>query len=214
MNQKYSSDKHTGIFLEHSSKDFDKDEFKLLTSFRSRAKYCQERFQRISSGSGRIVYKIDADRALKLAKNPAGVSQNITEITLSQDYVFQGYGISADIYEYCEDGYWLEMEYCQKLNFAKFKNIVGISFKLFQDVVTYSGEQYTGKYHKMEEPEVDWENEFISNMTSYMGDYQIPYGDLTRISSYGESLSGDVVLVDFGLNTNVWKQRYYNESKL
>jgi mRNA-degrading endonuclease RelE of RelBE toxin-antitoxin system len=52
------------------------DEFKALTSFNKRALYCNNNLQRISSGSARIVYKIDNDKVLKLAKNAKGLDQN------------------------------------------------------------------------------------------------------------------------------------------
>ena len=47
---------------------FNMDEFKMLKTFAARIKYCQAKLQRISSGSSRIVYKIDNEKVLKLAK--------------------------------------------------------------------------------------------------------------------------------------------------
>ena len=41
--------------------------FKSLPSFAARVRYCNEKLQRISSGSARIVYKIDDEKVLKLA---------------------------------------------------------------------------------------------------------------------------------------------------
>lgn len=54
---------------------FNMEEFKSISRFASRIKYCETHLQRISSGSGRIVYKIDDEKVLKLAKNPKGVAQ-------------------------------------------------------------------------------------------------------------------------------------------
>lgn len=48
---------------------FDMGHFKTLTKFAERVRYCEENLQRISSGSARIVYKIDNEKVLKLAKN-------------------------------------------------------------------------------------------------------------------------------------------------
>ena len=58
---------------------FNMDEFKMLKTFAARIKYCQARLQRISSGSSRIVYKIDSEKVLKLAKNRKGIAQNEAE---------------------------------------------------------------------------------------------------------------------------------------
>ena len=58
---------------------FNMAEFKMLTTFVERIRYCQTRLQRISSGSARIVYKIDNEKVLKLAKNRKGIAQNEAE---------------------------------------------------------------------------------------------------------------------------------------
>ena len=58
---------------------FNMAEFKTLKTFTARIKYCQARLQRISSGSARIVYKIDNEKVLKLAKSRKGIAQNEAE---------------------------------------------------------------------------------------------------------------------------------------
>ena len=55
---------------------FNIEEFKQLKSFNQRIQYCEQHLQRISSGSSRIVYKIDDEKVLKLAKNKKGLAQN------------------------------------------------------------------------------------------------------------------------------------------
>jgi mRNA-degrading endonuclease RelE of RelBE toxin-antitoxin system len=52
------------------------EEFKKLNSFNARIKYCNQHLTRISSGSSRVVYKIDDEKVLKLAKNKKGLAQN------------------------------------------------------------------------------------------------------------------------------------------
>ena len=59
---------------------WDLNTFKKLNTFKSRIEYCDKYLQKINSGSGRIVYKIDNDKVLKLAKNIKGIAQNSTEI--------------------------------------------------------------------------------------------------------------------------------------
>ena len=58
---------------------FNMAEFKTLTTFAECIRYCQTRLQRISSGSARIVYKIDNEKVLKLAKSRKGIAQNEAE---------------------------------------------------------------------------------------------------------------------------------------
>ena len=90
---------------------FDFNVFKSLTSFNKRMKYCEQHLTRISSGSSRIVYLIDDDKVLKLAKNQKGIAQNNVEISLGNE---RYYTCFADVYDYDNDGLWLEMEFCRK----------------------------------------------------------------------------------------------------
>ena len=71
------------------------EDFKKLNSFNKRIQYCEEKLTRISSGSSRIVYKIDESKVLKLGKNKKGIAQNEAEIDFSNDYMWDG--ITAEI---------------------------------------------------------------------------------------------------------------------
>lgn len=55
---------------------FNFDEFKSLKSFAQRVRYCDEHLQKLGSGSSRIVYVVDNDKVLKLAKNKKGLAVN------------------------------------------------------------------------------------------------------------------------------------------
>ena len=67
---------------------FNMDEFKMLRSFNARINYCQARLKRISSGSSRIVYQIDDELVLKLARNVKGLAQNEAEVTAAHGRVY------------------------------------------------------------------------------------------------------------------------------
>ena len=54
-------------------------EFLNIKSFSGKMKYANERLTRIGSGTGRVVYDIDGEKVLKLAKNPKGIAQNEAE---------------------------------------------------------------------------------------------------------------------------------------
>ena len=82
---------------------FDMEHFKTINSFNDRVQYCEEHLQRISSGSGRIAYKIDEEKVLKLAKNKKGVAQNEAEIEGQDGYVT----IFAKTFEYHPNYLWL-----------------------------------------------------------------------------------------------------------
>jgi hypothetical protein len=90
---------------------FNFDEFRQLRTFAERVKYCEQHLKRLSSGSSRIVYIVDDEKVLKLAKNKKGIAQNEVEIRLGTEPYYTCF---ANVYEYDENALWVEMEYCQK----------------------------------------------------------------------------------------------------
>jgi hypothetical protein len=195
--------------------NWDVEEFKKLKSFNQRVRYCQDRLQRISSGSSRIAYKIDDAKVLKLAKNKKGLAQNEAEIEYSQDYMMDD--IVAQVFNYDENNLWLEMELARKLTPALFQNIVGVTFEDYVDAVRYHMDELKpkGSYFKTSKPDnMDemWENEFVSRIFDLMGSYDnFVSGDLVRLSTYGvvtRDNQDTIVLIDYGLTEDVYKTYY------
>jgi hypothetical protein len=185
--------------------------FKSLRSFNKRKKYCDEQLIRISSGSSRIVYKIDDEKVLKLAYNKKGLGQNEIEIEYGRYYDIQD--IVAKTFDYDDNNLWVEMELAKKMKKEDFKNIVGFSFEDYCNFIRY---QYgrRNNYKHITEPlnsSEMWENEFINEIVSYMVNYDIPSGDLCRTSTYGlVKRNGDdkIVMIDYGLTEKVYSSYY------
>ena len=55
---------------------WNKTEFEAINSFGGKLKYAREHLQIIASGSGRSVFRIDDQKAIKIAKNKKGLAQN------------------------------------------------------------------------------------------------------------------------------------------
>lgn len=202
---------NTNEINEDYPQSFNMEEFKKLNSFSKRIKYCEENLERINSGSSRIVYKIDDEKVLKLAKNAKGLAQNDVEIRNSQDYYISS--LLADIFEYDENDLWLEMEYCKKLTFGRFKEITGVSFKDFKYILNYANQESSNRrsYIRYSKPDIydDLEDyEFVYSMVDYIQNYDVLIGDLLRISSYGEDKHNNVVIIDYGLDNDVYKTHY------
>lgn len=194
---------------------FDMEYFKSLGSFNARIKYCEEHLQRISSGSSRIVYKIDDQKVLKLAKNKAGVAQNELEFESAKYADLDG--IVAEVFDGDENYLWIEMELARKLKKGDFKAITGFNFEDFAAAVNNHGiDSVTFKGNKMDVSkdvvEQMWDDEFVYGIFSYMPGYDVPPGDLMKTSSYGvvHKDGGDrVVLIDYGFNNGI-HQNYYS----
>jgi hypothetical protein len=189
--------------------DFDIEEFKTISSFAKRIKYCQERLQRVASGTARIVYKVDNEKVLKLAKNQKGIAQNEVEISQGNDYYLRQLGIVAEVFEDHPESHWLEMELCTRVTPKKFERIVGISFDEFDDAIREFND-YLDSGHRISPRSSNLidSNDFLNNIVDYIGNYRIPVGDLTRLSTYGVTAKNQIVIVDFGLTYNVLDLHY------
>lgn len=189
--------------------------FKSLNSFAKRIKYCQDNLIRLSSGSSRIVYKIDDEKVLKLAKNSKGIAQNQVEIEYGNDS-FLG-GIVANTFESDDENYlWVEMELARKLTESLFKKIVGIDFQTYCNLLAIynnksSRKQMWAKSVDEKTIEASWENEFIYEIYQLIGSYDFNVYDLQKLNSYGvvkrDGLD-TIVVIDYGLNDEVASKHY------
>lgn len=186
--------------------------FDSLGSFKKRKEYADQNLEKIAAGSARIVYKIDDEKVLKLAKNKKGLAQNEVE----SDWGFQHYR-TAEVFNVDDQFRWLEMELVKRVSPKTFEKKTGVSIDELGSFLKYhESRRQPSSYIRIPKPENDeelWENEFALDIITLMGDYDLPAGDLSRISSYGETADGDIVLVDFGLDKSVGKEHYNHNYK-
>ena len=201
--------------LEDYPNSFSIDEFKKLNSFASRIRYCEEHLKRISSGSSRIVYKIDDEKVLKLAKNKKGLAQNEVEAEYSQYYDISD--ITARVFDIDANNLWVEMELARRLKTSDFIKITGFKWKDYVAALHNHGEDANGRgrsYKIDVNPDIVeamWEDEFVYEMFDFLGTYGIPSGDLKRTSSYGvvkRDGKDTIVMIDYGLTSDVYKSYY------
>ena len=189
---------------------FSLEHFKSLKSFAERMRYCEANMQKLAAGSDRVVYKIDDRMVFKLAKNQKGIAQNENEISYSRDYYIESY--IAEIYECDDENYtWLEMELCSKVTPNIFKSKIGVSFNDFASIIRHEESARGNSRYKYPKPsiQIDWyENDFISGIIDVMANYDMPAGDLCRLSTYGVNHNGDIVIIDAGLTNDIYNNFY------
>lgn len=199
--------------------NFNMEEFKSLSSFKKRVAYCQERLKRLGAGSSRIVFMIDDNTVLKLAKNTKGVAQNNEESKEAQDFYLHQIGLFAEVYDYDENGLWIECEYCRPAKASDFKKITGYDFSVIQDWISYVYSQYTrnplfrnhapNPIFNTEEFEDNFEYSLFQSIQDYMGNYGAEaIGDFKRLSSWGVNSKGELVIIDNGLTEEVFEKYY------
>jgi mRNA-degrading endonuclease RelE of RelBE toxin-antitoxin system len=212
-------EEYNNILDEDYPSSFDMDYFKKITSFNKRIEYCEEQLQRISSGSSRIVYKIDDEKVLKLARNKKGLAQNEVEISQGNDNYLEKSGILAKVFDSDENDLWVEMEFAEKMKVSDFKRIIGIDFIFFGEFIenyyiSLDQRRSRNKIIKKYSDEINdmmWENEFVSGILDYIGNYDVVVGDLKKLSTYGivkRNSEDTVVIIDFGLTGDVYDNYY------
>jgi hypothetical protein len=192
---------------------FNMDEFKSLKTFQKRIQYCQQNLKRISSGSSRIVYKIDDTKVLKLAKNSKGIQQNETEIDWGRQSYYDD--ILAQTLDFDSNSLWVEMELATKVNEAIFKEYMGIDMLSFEEYITLRHNERNGKRSLYQVPQSvkDYldEDNFANQLLAFINDSDALIGDLFRYSSYGLVTRSDgkrVVLIDFGITQDIYDGYY------
>lgn len=195
-------------------------EFLNIRSFAGRIKYASQYLQQIGSGSGRIVYDIDGEKVLKLAKNAKGIAQNKAEA--GAGYYRDTQHIVTKVFDNADDDSWLISEKGKKVTDKRIRELTGIPSleKLHDFLKIVENNQKPGRNmfsHLLskEEKEFFWENEFSSNLADFVINYGQTTGDMGRPSSYGEVVRDGqpiIVLTDYGLNDEVYNT-YYNPQR-
>ena len=207
----------TNIFEQISNKILENNllnELQSLSTFKEKYDYCKSHLEQISSGSSRYVFKLNNDCVLKLAKNSKGIAQNEQEVDVYNDSATNGYKeLFAPIIKYDENNFsYIIMKLAQKCTPSLFYKLTGIKIKDMSSLLLYFkfGSRRFEISHNL--LDIIKNNEFFALLSSYVEDYNIPHGDVSRISSYG-IIDDRIVLVDYGLSEEIYDSYYrMNES--
>ena len=191
--------------------NFSFEEFEKIKSYAGKLKYANERLQKLASGSSRVVYKVDGDKVLKIAKNEKGLAQNNVEA----DSYLQNYDITARVFESSRDGFYVEMEFAIKLKPTRFKAITGVDIRELDQYLRYKERESKGQKHYWSiEPDIKSRldnNDFVQEIVNLSLEYDMPMGDFTRLSSFGEVIRNGkpaIVVIDFGLTNSIYNDFY------
>ena len=217
--------KMMGAVEESYPEGWDFNFFKQMKSFAKRKAYCDAKLKRrLGAGSSRIVYQIDDNKVLKLAANEKGQSQNQQEYDLYTDGLIAGketQKLLAKIFSADEEEFnWIEMELVERVTSDDFKNKLGVPFPEFQKIISYWGSSNAGRENEKDKPAL-WD-ELNHNANNYpwwkalinIGDnFDYAVADWKRLSSWGKTQDGRMVLIDFGLSQDVYQSHYAKDKK-
>ena len=152
-----------------------------------------QKLKKLGSGRDRIVYQLDKDKVLKVAKNIGGLRQNIPEKDLDNYLQYIKH------YETGKD--YVVMEKVDKPNKA--------TLKLLQDLKKEPSSAWASSGLTPKERDVLEKHGY-----SDLANYDISSGDLKKRSSWGEK-KGKPVLIDAGVLTGDESLRNpYNEKRI
>lgn len=194
---------------------FSMEQFNSIPSYKGKFKYAVEHLQKMTSGSARVIFKIDEEKVLKLAKNEKGLAQN----NIETDGYLRNHPITAQVFDYDDKHdrpYWLEMQLAKKVSPKRIQQLTDFTLDdintLLRDVSRRNGHK---SIFAPASPELqkkadnsEWFND-LQDMALNMG-FILP-GDFGRASTYGEVIRDGkpaIVVVDFGLTEDVWNDYY------
>lgn len=207
------------IVNEAMSDEFSFDILKSLKTFRDRKNYCDKYLGfNVGSGSSRLVYQLDDEKVLKLAKNEKGIAQNEQEYSFGQEKFVD---VTPHIFnEMCDlvNFTFIVSEYVLPAKEKDFMELYGINFKTFISVINtvnvwYGGKRYLGiKVLSDEEMKyLQEENPDIKEFVDYVSNYNPPIDDMLRLANYGMVMregSPQIVLLDSGLTDEIYNKYY------
>lgn len=200
-------------------------DFKMLTSFAARKKYCETHLTRLKQGSSRITYKVDNETVLKLAFNAKGIAQNEVEADYSLHDWYSNVltNINADLQD-LNDRY-VVAEFAHNINNSFWQNYFGFPFEYWVDYLKkYKYQENPSKYKGFDKnmDNIPFEfREIIRNDTESFF-YQVidmcnnfsfreTIEDFCRIGSYGYVVRDNekhIVIRDYGFNEQVYEDFY------
>lgn len=189
------------------------EEFKALPSFKKRVEYAKEKLGKLGTGSARIVFEIDDDMVLKLARNKKGLAQNDLE---SEIAATSWYDFVAKVYDADPNNLWIESEKATRMKKSDFKRVTGFKFDDWAETLLERYRELQGHrggsfYLAPDDYDEILEDELFNNILSFIAEYDIAPGDFARISSWGiVNRDGHEVpvLIDYGVSRSIYNDYY------
>lgn len=196
------------IYKKASEKEmFSFDKFKSLPHAQA-LNYAKNSLPDVSGqGSARIVFKL-GDKALKIAKNKKGLSQNKKEVEIHNKHGANE--LITKIYDSSPNGVWVLSELVAPLKFEKdFQKFTGIDIVTLKSYLFVEPEDFEELEEEFELMDIGKkEADFILNASKLFRDTNLIGGDFIRPDSWGVSSRGDVILLDYGMDSDLYKKMY------
>ena len=190
-------------------------------TFEERIAYCVKMLgSPIGTGSSRMVFQLDDNSVLKLARNDKGIGQNKEEIALGSNTEFSCFPKilnGTDV----NNGLWIISEYVLPATKYDFPNVMRIPFRHIRDFAfavkryskgSESSKELLDRFYSMYHKKPDIINLFNDICKLYFK-YRSEIWDLTRMPNWGicnRNGKARLVILDIGFSIDVKNNLYRN----
>lgn len=172
-----------------------------LQSFNERVGFARKKFKELGEGSSRTIFLLSDSLVLKVAHNDKGIQQNLAEMKPSMQRSCTNNVLFADT-----DGKWLVVRFTDGISEERFGQLVGIPFKQFMKAIYW---KMNNEIHSDQPRDYDKivQHPLYKCLLQLIVDNDLQVGDVAKASSFGE-VDGKVLLRDFGLTKEIWRDFY------
>jgi len=182
---------------------FSIDELNNQKTISNKLFYCRTHLNELAKGSSRNVFDF-GESVIKIAKNQKGIEQNKVEISIGlikPDCV-------PNLIKFSEDSSWSVFEKVEPVTIEQFKTLANISITRLYELLKYKKDKKRNKVDLDSKKEIEIENnKLLRELAKLIDDYDLSVGDMVRISSWGQK-NGKVLLLDFGLTSEIYRKFY------
>jgi predicted ABC-type ATPase len=173
------------------------------------------------TGSSRIVFDLKNNRVVKIARNNKGIEQNKLEAFAGKDPFVER--ILATVWEFAEDFSWIVADKLDPLSDgdgATAEEIVGVEWNEVRDLVNAGANKESAVTSvaggRSKEKKMTGKSKGCltgDSFLSYIDDFMTRYpdmlpGDIAKLSSWGVTPQGCLVLLDYGITRKKFRELY------
>lgn len=178
-----------------------------LPDFDKRLDLAKTLWSKLGEGSARAVFQLNEKLVIKVAINDKGLAQNKLEAQPRLHTECTCPVVAAD-----PNGKWIVFKSNNSITEKEFKELTGMSFTSYCSALWYKFDNNSDDNPPKDYDEIE-QNPFFQCVLQLILANDLLIGDLGRgkISSYGE-LDGKVVIRDYGMDREEWKEHYDDSS--
>lgn len=167
----------------------------------------------LGEGSSRVVYLVDFDKVIKVARNQNGLVQNETEVNVIT-HPRTARLLFADIYDYSTKDYrWILSEYARPLeDDEEFEKLAGFPLSLVVSFAGWGYEEGITAFMEQIEDMLDNPNIVVNFLVSLAATIKatglVVAAELGTLKQWGVTKDNRVVIVDYGLDNETGKKLF------